>query len=92
MEAERWKTGLCPNWSLPKARTEWRSLRERKAMSGEGSQRSRSEGRRKHHSQGNSRRDGHSSPTVGCFQGRQRCSLEQDWRRVGIMLRTRQSC
>lgn len=39
MEAERWKTGLCPNWSLPKARTEWRSLRERKAMSGEGSQR-----------------------------------------------------
>lgn len=33
MEAERWKTGLCPNWSLPKARrTEWRSLREGKAM------------------------------------------------------------
>lgn len=33
MEAERWKTGLFPNWSFPEPRrTEWRSPREGKAV------------------------------------------------------------
>lgn len=33
MEAERWKTGLFTNWSFTKSRrTEWRSIREGKAI------------------------------------------------------------
>lgn len=33
MEAERWKTGLFPNWSFTKSRrTEWRSIRDGKTL------------------------------------------------------------
>lgn len=95
MEAEGWKTGLLPNWSFPKPRrAEWRSLREGKAKRIRVGKEVREQQEQEEEETSILRQfqEGRpQQPHSWVPEGRKWCGLEQDWRKVGFVLRTRQT-